>query len=275
MTVPSTSGVNTLPDQGRTAPDQGRTAGSAVHGNTLGALGSEITDGGAAGSLPQWRRPLAVVAHPDDESFGLGAVLASFVDVGARPSVLCFTHGEASTLHGVDGDLREIRAGELAEAARLLGLAGVELLEEADGGLADAEPQRLTDAVLDVAHRTRADGLIAFDLTGVTGHPDHIAATEAAVRAGRATGLPVLGWTLSGDVAETLNGEFGAGFAGRPADLVDLVLRVRRETQLAAVRAHPSQAVPGSVLWRRLELLGDQEFLAWLVPPATTAATTT
>lgn len=242
MTVPSTSGVHTPPGP-RPAP----------------------------GSLPPWRRPLAVVAHPDDESFGLGAVLASFVGDGALPSVLCFTHGEASTLHGVEGDLREIRAEELAEAARRLGLAGVELLDEADGGLADAEPPRLTEAVLDVARRTGADGLIAFDLTGVTGHPDHIAATEAAVRAGRTAGLPVLGWTLPGDVAATLNGEFGAPFAGRPGDQVDLVLRVSRETQLAAVGAHPSQAVPGSVLWRRLELLGDHEFLTWLLPPVTSA----
>jgi hypothetical protein len=40
---------------------------------------------------------------------------------------------------------------------------------------------------------------------------------------------------------------------------------VHRERQLQAVRAHPSQAVPGSVLWRRLELLGDREHLRWLV----------
>ena len=52
---------------------------------------------------------LAVVAHPDDESFGLGALLARAAAAGARVGVLCLTHGEASTLHGVDGDLREIR----------------------------------------------------------------------------------------------------------------------------------------------------------------------
>jgi LmbE family N-acetylglucosaminyl deacetylase len=36
---------------------------------------------------------LAVVAHPDDESFGLGAVLSAFIDSGTRVSVLCFTRG--------------------------------------------------------------------------------------------------------------------------------------------------------------------------------------
>jgi LmbE family N-acetylglucosaminyl deacetylase len=221
------------------------------------------------GALPTWRRPLAVVAHPDDESFGLGAVLARFVARNAAPSVLCFTHGEASTLHGVDGDLRELRAAELATAAELLGLAGVELLHEADGGLSDVAPGHLTRAVLDLADRTGADGLLAFDVTGVTGHPDHIAATAAAVDAGRLAGLPVLGWTLPSDVAESLNVEFGASFAGRPAAQLHLVLQVERDHQLSAVRAHPSQAVPGSVLWRRLELLGDREYLTWLVAPAT------
>ncbi|HLI74718.1 MAG TPA: PIG-L family deacetylase, partial [Acidimicrobiales bacterium] len=41
---------------------------------------------------------LAVVAHPDDESFGLGAVLAALVRSGGDVRVLSFTHGEASTL---------------------------------------------------------------------------------------------------------------------------------------------------------------------------------
>src|SRR5664280_3759531 len=66
---------------------------------------------------------LAVVAHPDDESFGLGAVLAAFAAGGARVAVLCFTHGEASTLHGVAGDLHRLRAHELAAAAHVLGVA--------------------------------------------------------------------------------------------------------------------------------------------------------
>lgn len=58
-----------------------------------------------AGALPAWPSVVAVVAHPDDESFGLGAILDSFARSGAAVSVLCLTHGEASTLHGVSGDL--------------------------------------------------------------------------------------------------------------------------------------------------------------------------
>ena len=55
--------------------------------------------------LPTWASVLAVVAHPDDESFGLGAVIDAFRRQGTVVTVLCFTQGEASTVHGVPGDL--------------------------------------------------------------------------------------------------------------------------------------------------------------------------
>ncbi len=221
----------------------------------------------ARGQLPPWRSVLAVVAHPDDESFGLGAVLSAFADAGATVSVLCFTHGEASTLHGVEGDLADLRADELAAAAKALGLQGVTLLAHPDGGLADVPVDQLLPEVLRAARHVEADGLIGFDLTGVTGHPDHAAATAVAVRAAERLDLPVVSWTLPLAVAERLRAEHGAPFDGHADADIDLVVTVDRTTQLEAVGCHPSQAVPGSVLWRRLELLGDSEHLRWLRPP--------
>lgn len=103
-----------------------------------------------------------------------------------------------------------------------------------------------------------------FDPSGVTGHPDHRQATLAALDAAAGLGLPVLGWTLPVDVAAALNAEYGAAFVGHPAQRVDVTAVVDRSGQLAAVRCHPSQAVPSSVMWRRLELLGDREHLRWL-----------
>jgi LmbE family N-acetylglucosaminyl deacetylase len=216
--------------------------------------------------LPPWKRPLAVVAHPDDESFGLGAVLTAFIDAGAVPAVLCLTHGEASTLHGVEGDLAPIRAGELAEAARRLGIEQVTLCDFPDGALRDAEHAALHAEVTAAVTAHAADGLLVFDRGGVTGHPDHDAATELAVEAAGPSGLPVLAWTLPLDVATTLGQETGTTFVGRGPELVDVVLTVHRDRQRHAVQAHPSQAVPGSVLWRRLVLLGDKEHLRWLSP---------
>lgn len=211
--------------------------------------------------LPGWHSVLAVVAHPDDESFGLGAVLAAFASRGARCDVLCLTHGEASTLHGVAGDLYRIRSRELARAARALGVSTTRLGRHADGALAEACRTVLAGEVVDAARDSGVDGLLVFDPSGVTGHPDHRAATAAALAAADALDLPVLGWTVPTDVADRLNREAGTSFTGHSADDIDYVIRVDRTRQLAAVAEHASQAVPSSVLWRRLELLGDKEYL--------------
>ena len=218
---------------------------------------------GTCRRLPPLRSVLAVVAHPDDESFGLGAVLSTFTST-ARVSVLCFTHGEASTLHGVTGDLRLVRERELRAAANALGIDTVTLLDYADGHLEDVPRLELIAHVVVAAQAAHTDGLVVFDPSGVTGHPDHRAASAAALSAAGELGLPVLAWTLPADVALALNGELGTTFTGHSASAVDLQLHVDRGPQRAAVACHGSQAVPTSALWRRLELLGDVEHLRWL-----------
>ena len=214
--------------------------------------------------LPPWKSVLAVVAHPDDESFGLGAVLSSFVEAGAVVSVLCFTRGEASSLRGVEGDLAQVREGELHAAAKELGLAQVRLLSYPDGDLASVDQAWLRAEISADVRDFAIDGLVVFDPSGVTSHPDHQAATQAATHAGQELGLGVLGWTLPSSVAEVLAQEFDAPFVGHQPKEVDLIIGVDRGPQLKAVQCHPSQAVPGSALWRRLALLGDHEHLRWL-----------
>jgi LmbE family N-acetylglucosaminyl deacetylase len=217
-----------------------------------------------APALPAWSSVLAVVAHPDDESFGLGAVLDAFARSGACVSVLCLTGGEASSIHGVPGDLQSLRAMELQSAAAALGLSSAVLADYPDGSLAGVDEDVLADEVGKAVDRSGAEAMLVFDTSGVTGHPDHVAASAAALRAATSPDLPVLGWTVPRDVADRLNAELGTGFHGREPAEVDLVVPVDRERQRHASLAHVSQAVPTSVLWRRLELLGDVEHLRWL-----------
>lgn len=224
-------------------------------------------------SLPPWRRVLVVVAHPDDESFGLGAVIDRFIDGGAEVEVLCFTQGEASTL-GAAPDLAATRADELTRAAHALGARAAHLRHHPDGGLAALPPDQLDVDVTRSVHDLDADGFLVFDTTGITGHPDHTAASESALRVAARLDLPVLAWTLSQPVALRLREETGAPFLGRDPDDIDLVVTVDRARQHEAITCHASQALPTSVLWRRLELLGDQEYLHWLrrpTPPGTSA----
>jgi LmbE family N-acetylglucosaminyl deacetylase/uncharacterized OsmC-like protein len=222
------------------------------------------TPGIQASTLPLWSAALAVVAHPDDESFALGAVLDALVRSGCSVSVLCLTRGEASTVHGISGDLRALRAMELQDAAAVLGLTSAELSGHPDGALARVPQDTLVEEVVHAARRAGAEGLVVFDPSGITGHPDHVAATQAALAAAIDLDLPVLGWTLPDRVAERLNDEFGTTFVGYQPEQIDLAVPVGRDKQRSASLAHASQAVPTSVLWRRLELLGDVEHLRWL-----------
>lgn len=219
--------------------------------------------------LDRVRRVLVVVAHPDDESFGLGAVLVRLVESGVEVSVLCLTRGEASTLHGQNGELGRVRAAEFDAAARVLGIGRTRLLDRRDGHLAQV---RLSDLVTDVASMVSAvdpTHLLVFDTGGVTGHPDHDRATEAALSAAATTDLPVLGWAVPVDVASALNAEFGASFLGRTAEEIDDVLSVERTRQWHAIACHASQSADNPVLLRRLALLGDREHLRVLRSPVT------
>lgn len=216
-------------------------------------------------ALPAVSSVLAVVAHPDDESFGLGAVLGELARRGAAVRLLCLTHGEASTLGPACEDLGATRASELAEAGRELGLAGVELLDEPDGHLAEVPLDRLTGAVRRSIERVGPELLLVFDEGGVTGHPDHARATEAAVAASGA--LPVLAWSIDAGVARRLNDELATAFVGRSGAELDIEAVVDRGQQARAITCHKSQAIDNPVLWRRLALQGDRECLRWLRRP--------
>jgi LmbE family N-acetylglucosaminyl deacetylase len=205
-----------------------------------------------------------VVAHPDDETFGLGAVIDAMTSAGSAVHVLCFTHGEASTLNERDADLPAARAEELRQASAELSVAGVTLLDYPDGGLATAPRPELEAHVIGLAARHHAGGLLVFDDTGITGHRDHQAATAAAVGAAVAAGLAVLAWTLPAALAARLEAETGTPFSGRPASQVDICVRVDRARQRRAALLHASQISPAAVLWRRLQLQGDCEHLRWI-----------
>jgi LmbE family N-acetylglucosaminyl deacetylase len=197
---------------------------------------------------------LAVVAHPDDESFGLGAVLSALSRRGVAVRVLCFTHGEASTM-GATLALAEVRAGELRSAAAVLGVCDTELLDYPDGGLAE-----VPFGVLDGEVKERlgeADLLVVFEPGGVTGHPDHRAATAAATRVASRWGVSILEWGVPPDVAGALNQELATCFIAAEGVEVE----VDRTAQLEAIRCHASQAHDNPVLRRRLALQGRRERL--------------
>jgi len=133
------------------------------------------------------RSLLAVLAHPDDESLGVGGTLAKYASEGVDVSLLTATRGDGGRFRGHPaGDprhpgpdaLASIRETELRAAAAVLGVRDVALLDYRDQHLDRASPP---DAVADIARhlrRVRPDVVVTFGPDGAYGHPDHIAISQ-------------------------------------------------------------------------------------------------
>ncbi|HZC99644.1 MAG TPA: PIG-L family deacetylase [Actinomycetes bacterium] len=225
-----------------------------------------LTEEPVGGGLPRVSRVLAVCAHPDDESFGLGAVLDALVRAGSKVSVLSLTQGERGwPVGGSTGDPAAVRSAELTSAAQALALERAQVLTYPDGNLAAVPLDQLTGKVGEAAAVTAAELLLVFDDEGITGHPDHQRATQAALGAARQASLPVLAWALPREVAEALNEEYGTAFVGRAATSLQVKIDVDRSRQWKAISRHTSQAAQFPLVARRLELLGNREYLRWLL----------
>jgi len=125
---------------------------------------------------------LAVFAHPDDESLACGGLLARCAEYGVRVSLLCLTHGEHGPGRGGER-LRDIRAGELADAARVLGIRDLVLLDHEDGMLPWIDSARLEADILGAIRRFHPQVVVTFDEDGLYWHPDHIAVHERTTAA--------------------------------------------------------------------------------------------
>lgn len=142
---------------------------------------------------------LAVLAHPDDESFGLGGTLALYAQKGYETYYVCATRGEAGTVdeEHLTGfkDAAELRTDELNRAAKILGLKGVFFLGYRDSGMPGVEENKHPDAQInhsidEVAGRVvkymrqlKPDVVLTFDPIGGYKHPDHIHIHNATVLA--------------------------------------------------------------------------------------------
>lgn len=140
-------------------------------------------------------RLMAILAHPDDESLGMGGTLAKYSTEGVETFVLTATRGDAGRFRGYARDdhrhpgreaLAKIREAELRSAAAALGVRGVSLLDYLDQELDRADPLEVVGAIASHIRRVRPDVVVTFGPDGAYGHPDHIAIsqfTSAAIAA--------------------------------------------------------------------------------------------
>ena len=135
----------------------------------------------------QTPRLMAVLAHPDDESLGMGGTLAKYALEGADVFLVTATRGQSGRFRGYLQDdprhpgpvaLAEIREAELRAAASALGVREVSILDYHDQHLDRADPREVVAAIAGHLRRVRPDVVVTFGPDGAYGHPDHIAISQ-------------------------------------------------------------------------------------------------
>ncbi|KAA3663280.1 MAG: GlcNAc-PI de-N-acetylase, partial [Chloroflexi bacterium] len=151
------------------------------------------------------KRLLAVLAHPDDESFGPGGTFARYAAEGVDVHIAIATDGAAGSVVEAFEEQREklaaVREVELETAVSILG-ATLHTLDYRDSGYINDPANEHPDAfvqsddyeaigkVVKLIREIRPQVIVTHDETGGYFHPDHIqcwkittAAFEAAADA--------------------------------------------------------------------------------------------
>ncbi len=144
------------------------------------------------GSIAGLGTVLSVWAHPDDETYLAGGLMAAARDAGQRVVCVSATAGELGTEdpeRWPPARLGQLRSWEASAAMAVLGVAEHRLLGLPDGGLQQLPMEHGVARMAELIAATHADTILTFGPDGMTFHPDHMAVstwvTEAWRRAGR------------------------------------------------------------------------------------------
>ncbi|MGC8959186.1 MAG: PIG-L deacetylase family protein [Chloroflexia bacterium] len=189
---------------------------------------------------------LAVLAHPDDETFRCGGTLALLARRGARVHLLTATRGEAGSCGEpplcAPEELPAVREAELRCACAALGIEPPRILDYRDGTLAEVDAEGLIAAILDVVREVRPQVLLSFGPEGLSGHVDHIAVGYCAAEAFRRAGHVAALYTVA--VPRSLAERLGMGRVHPvPDEEIALAVDVTPvwEQKMAAMRCHATQ----------------------------------
>ncbi|MEU3450873.1 PIG-L deacetylase family protein [Streptomyces thermolilacinus] len=193
-------------------------------------LENEPTDRQPAARLrpmpEDWRRALAVVAHPDDLEYGCSAAVAGWTDAGREVVYVLATRGEAgidTIAPAVCGPLRE---REQRASAAVVGVGEVEFLDHKDGvieygtalrrDIAAAIRRHRPELVITLNHRDTWGG-VAWNT------PDHVAVGRATLDAASDAGNRWIFPELAEQGLEPWDGVRWVAVAGssRPTHAVD------------------------------------------------------
>jgi LmbE family N-acetylglucosaminyl deacetylase len=123
---------------------------------------------------------LAVFAHPDDESMGMGGTLAKYAAEGVETHLVCASRGERGWFGPEEQNpglerLGQLRTKELEACVKELGMTSLSFLDYIDGDVDQADHKEATGKIITHIRRIKPQVVVTFPPDGNYGHPDHIA----------------------------------------------------------------------------------------------------
>ncbi|MZP29705.1 PIG-L family deacetylase [Heliobacterium undosum] len=223
---------------------------------------------------------MAILAHPDDESFGMGGTLARYKALGARTVVVCATRGEAGKCGDPPlcdpADLGKVREDETRRACNLLQVDELHFLDYRDQETNIAPPAEIVEKMVRLIRRYQPDGIVTFGPDGMSGHKDHTTVGHYASMA----------YLLSGSAARlyflclhpAVVARMGRGFA-RPVEQIHAAVPVRdylqrkrdaifcHQTQIGSIRRIGYLSEPSPIDDPELDQLRSFEYFHQVFPP--------
>jgi len=217
---------------------------------------------------------LGVWAHPDDEAYLSGGLMAMATDAGSRVVCVTATRGELGTADPRRWPPDLLAQERTAELTRCLGILGVtehRWLDYPDGGC-EAVPEASAVARLgELIDEVRPDTVVTFGPHGQTGHPDHRAVyrwTASAFRRAATPGARLLctaipeWWAAKWRETHELLTIFEPGYPETvPDDALSFQLALDEPTLARKVRALAAQETQTAGL---IELMGPETYAAWV-----------
>lgn len=220
--------------------------------------------------LAQLGDTVCVWAHPDDETYLAGGVMAALRDAGHRVVCVTATRGELGG-QAPPELLREVRTRELAFALAVLGVHELRWLDVGDGCCEEADPCGPVTGIAAVLREVRPRSVLTFAPDGMTGHPDHRAVsawTTEAFQLAAPAGASLLHAAVtaddiarSEDVDRRLGVLVGAPPPATPHD--ELAVRAVLDGPLLARKLRALEALRSQTDWAR-STIGPAAYEAWV-----------
>ncbi len=121
---------------------------------------------------------LIIFPHPDDEVSNAGGLIAKLSNSGVKTTLVFLTKGERGTPNAsLNESLKNTRTKETKKSANILGVTALIHEDFGDGELSNKK-KILTSYIDQLLKQIKPDLVVTYDLAGLYGHPDHIAASE-------------------------------------------------------------------------------------------------